>query len=402
MRKINLSNFQIATSEIARDINRRIILNLIRTRQPISRAELARHTGLQRSTVSLITEQLIEEQWITEGALGHLPRGRKPRFLHLNNERAGIIGVNVRPKLTTLALTDLNARFITQDSLATPDDPQEFLENLASRIQNLRNSHPQIFCEGIGVGVPGRVDRHTQRLVFAPNLGWYDVEIKQYLENATNLPVEVDNAANSCALYELWFGKHSEGVHDLIALTVSEGIGTGIIANSQLICGPNGMAGEFGHVSIREDGPLCSCGNRGCWEVYASNTATINYYSEATIKSQSDRNQKSISLPTFDDILKLCEQGDGRAVESIERMAHYLGVGIAMLITSFAPTLIVCVGEVTRVWDRVEPIIKQVVAEKTPLAAAAQIIPLNEIEYPRLRGAIALILQKHFVAPSVA
>ncbi len=402
MRKINLSNFQIATSEIARDINRRIILNLIRTRQPISRAELARYTGLQRSTVSLITEQLIEEQWITEGALGHLPRGRKPRFLHLNNERAGIIGVNVRPKLTTVALTDLNARFITQDSLPTPDDPQEFLENLAARIQNLRNSHPQIFCEGIGVGVPGRVDRHTQRLAFAPNLGWYDVEIKQYLENATNLPVEVDNAANSCALYELWFGKHSDGVHDLIALTVSEGIGTGIIANSQLICGPNGMAGEFGHVSIREDGPLCSCGNRGCWEVYASNSATINYYSEATIKSQSERNQKIVSLPAFEDILKLCEQGDSRAVESIERMAHYLGVGIAMLITSFAPTLIVCVGEVTRVWGRVEPIIKQVVAEKTPLAAAAQIIPLNEMEYPRLRGAIALILQKHFVAPSVA
>src|SRR5215475_7832339 len=115
MRKIDLSSFQVATSETARDINRRIILNLIRTRQPISRADLARHTGLQRSTISVITEQLIEEQWITEGGLGHVPRGRKPRFLHLNNERAGIIGVNVRPNITMLALTDLNARFITQD-----------------------------------------------------------------------------------------------------------------------------------------------------------------------------------------------------------------------------------------------------------------------------------------------
>src|SRR4051794_6770365 len=116
MRKINLSNFQVAKSETARDINRRIILNLIRIRQPISRADLARLTDLQRSTVSLIIEQLIAEQWITEGALGHLPRGRKPRFLHLNNERAGIIGVDVRPKLTTIAFTDLNANFITQDS----------------------------------------------------------------------------------------------------------------------------------------------------------------------------------------------------------------------------------------------------------------------------------------------
>ena len=217
MRKINLSSFQIATSETARNINRRIILNLIRTKQPISRADIARYTGLQRSTVSQITEQLIDEQWITEGALGQLPRGRKPRFLHLNNERAGIIGVNVRPQITTLALTDLNANFVTQDSLPTPSNPQVFLDQLADRIQNLRRSHTNIYCEGIGVGVPGRVNHHTQKMVFAPNLGWRNVDFKNHLERATGLTVEVENAANSCALYELWFGKHSEGLHDLIA-----------------------------------------------------------------------------------------------------------------------------------------------------------------------------------------
>lgn len=402
MRKINLSNFQIATSETARDINRRIVLNLIRTRQPISRADIARHTGLQRSTVSLIIEQLIEEQWITEGALGHLPRGRKPRFLHLNNERAGIIGVNVRPEVTTLAITDLNASIIIQDSLQTPSNPQIFLEQLSERIQNLRNSQPQIFCEGIGVGVPGRVDRETKRMVFAPNLGWRNVDFKEYLERTTKLPVEVDNAANSCALYELWFGKHSEGVHDLVALTVSEGIGTGIISNDQLVTGPSGMAGEFGHVSINEDGPLCRCGNRGCWEVYASNLATVNYYSRSVLKSKNGRNSPGTSIPSFNDILRLYEQGDVHATESIDRMAHYLGVGIAMLVTSFAPSLIVCVGEVTSVWDRIGPIINKVVIERTPLVNAVQIIGLNEYAYPRLRGAISLVLQKHFVAPSVA
>src|ERR671929_1008852 len=111
MRKIDLTNFQVATSETARDINRRIMLNLIRRHQPISRADLARHTGLQRSTVSVITEQLIKERWVTEGASGHAPRGRKPRFLHLNKERVGIIGVNIRPATTTLALADLDAQF---------------------------------------------------------------------------------------------------------------------------------------------------------------------------------------------------------------------------------------------------------------------------------------------------
>src|SRR5437763_5574479 len=112
MRKIDINNFQVATSETARDINRRIMLNLIRSHQPISRADLARHSGLQRSTVSLITEQLIRENWVTEGASGHAPRGRKPRFLHLNGGRVGIIGINIRPLATTIALADLDAKFL--------------------------------------------------------------------------------------------------------------------------------------------------------------------------------------------------------------------------------------------------------------------------------------------------
>jgi predicted NBD/HSP70 family sugar kinase len=410
MRKINLSDFQIATSETARDINRRIILNLVRTRQPISRADLARHTGLQRSTISAITEQLIAEQWITEGAFGHVPRGRKPRFLHLNNDRAGIIGVNVRPRVTTLALTDLNARFIGQDSLPTPSDPRLFVNELAQRVRNLRRSHPQIFCEGIGIGLPGRIDHETHRLVFAPNLDWLDidstgsggVDIKHPLEAATGLPVEVDNAANACALFEMWFGNHSDGIHDLIALTVSEGIGTGIITNGQLICGTAGMAAEFGHVSVSEDGPRCRCGNQGCWEVYASNTAAVNYYRQIAGVSPGDRSRQEASVTVFDDLLYLCESGDEKAIEAIDRMAHYLGRGIAMLVTGFAPGLIVVAGEVTRVWERIVPIINQVVAEKSPRAPATRIIPLDDLAQPRLRGAIVLVIQKHFAAPPVA
>ena len=410
MRKINLSNFQVATSETARDINRRILLNLIRTRQPISRADLARFSGLQRSTVSSITEQLISEQWITEGALGHAPRGRKPRFLHLNNERAGIIGVDVRPRLTTLALTDLNARILTQDSLPTPADPQIFLNELAERIQNMRRSQPQIFCEGIGVGMPGRVDPKTQRLLFAPNLGWREVDIKQArtvdikgpLEEATGIPVEVDNAANACALFETWYGKHSEGAHDMIALTVSEGIGTGIIADGELLRGATGLAAEFGHISLSEDGPTCRCGNSGCWEVYASNTAAIDYYTRIKTGARADRGQQDGSVPTFDSLLRLCELGDAKAIEAIDRMAHYLGVGIAMLITGFAPSLIIVAAEVTRVWSRIEPIINRIVSEKCQQSSATRITPVEELAHPRLRGAIALVLQKHFVAPTVA
>jgi DNA-binding MarR family transcriptional regulator len=130
MRKIDLNNFQVATSETARAINRRIVLNLIRSHQPISRADLARHSGLQRSTVSVITEQLVKERWVTEGASGHTPRGRKPRFLHLNKERVGIIGINIRPAVTAIALADIDAHFLAQESLPTASDPKRFIAEL--------------------------------------------------------------------------------------------------------------------------------------------------------------------------------------------------------------------------------------------------------------------------------
>src|SRR5262245_62844650 len=125
MRKIDLTTFPVATSEPPRDITRRIVLNLIRTHQPVSRADLARHSGLQRSTVSVITEQLIAERWVTEGANGHTLRGRRPTFLHLNQERVGIIGINIRPATTTLAFADLDAHFLAQESLVTAADPKK-------------------------------------------------------------------------------------------------------------------------------------------------------------------------------------------------------------------------------------------------------------------------------------
>lgn len=404
MRKIDLSNFQVATSETARDINRRIMLNLIRRHQPISRADLARHSGLQRSTVSVITEQLIKERWVTEGASGHAPRGRKPRFLHLNKERVGIIGVNIRPAKTTFALADLDAQFMAQESLATAQDPGQFIDELSARLRNFIDAHSGIYYEGIGVSVPGRLDLASQKLVFAPNLGWHDVDLKTPLEKATGLPVELENAANACALTEIWFGRHPEGVGNLIAVTVAEGIGAGVVLNGQLVRGTTGAAGEFGHITLVEDGYPCRCGNKGCWEVYASNSAAVRYYTQAAAPGRARKveSRPAESALTFDHILRLAEQGDARANEAIDQMAHYIGIGTSMLITGLAPDAIVIVGEVTRLWSRIGPLIAKIVANRTFTHAETRIIPADPVIQPRLRGTIALVLQKHFGAPSVA
>jgi predicted NBD/HSP70 family sugar kinase len=404
MRKIDLNNFQVARSETARDINRSIVLNLIRGHQPISRADLARHSGLQRSTVSVIAEQLIEERWVTEGGNGQIPRGRRPRFLHLNKGRIGIIGINIRPATTTIALSDLDANFLAQESLSTARDPEKFIDELAPRLQNLIKMRPETTCEGVGVSLPGRVDLASQRLVFAPNLGWSDFDLKTALEEATGLPVELENAANSCALAEIWFGKQAVGVRNLVAVTVSEGIGVGLILNHQLLRGSNGMAGEFGHTTIVPDGLQCKCGNRGCWELYASSSAAVRYYSQSSSPERSGRKsvRRDETGPSFEDLVRLSEQGDAKAKEALRLTADYLGRGIAVLITGLSPDVIVVVGEITRAWHQIGSVIDEAIKRHSYTPAETRVVPADPSSQPRLRGTIALVLQKHFGAPSVA
>jgi glucokinase-like ROK family protein len=389
-----------AKSETARDINRSLILNAIRTSQPISRADLARQIGLQRSTVSLIVEQLMNERWIVEGSLAQLPRGRKPRLLTLDVEKAGIIGVNVMPHVTTVVLADLNSLFRAQESFMTPKEPAGLMTTLAARIRRLMELHPETTFEEIGVSLAGRVDRHTHRVLFAPNLGWQDVDLKGPLERSTGLPVAVENAANACALSEVWSGPFA-GAQDLVAVTVSEGIGTGIIANGQLVRGPSGAAGEFGHFCLDPEGPLCNCGSHGCWEVFASNMAAVRAYNEGVRTAANSRSRRKkleggASVQEFSDVLSLADRGDVTAQEVLNRMGKYLGLGLSMLVNGLAPSVVTIVGEVTRAWDRVGPIVQKVVKERVRTHAATRIVPTDDVLQPRLRGTVALVLQKHF------
>ncbi len=397
MQKLDLNNLQVATSGTARFINRRILLNLIRKHQPVSRADLSRHSGLQRSTVSKITEALMAERWIRESGVGYLPRGRRPKFLHLNDHRVGIIGVNVRPVQTTIALAGLDAEFLSRESMPTSNDPEVFLAELIRRIRALMASHPEIDYEAIGVALPGRVDRSTHRLVFAPNLGWKSCDLKTPLEKAIGLPVELDNAANVCALAELWSGRHSESVRNLVAVTISEGIGVGMILNGQLFTGANGLAGEFGHIRITENGPRCACGNHGCWEQCASNTAAVGFYSEFM-----NGLKGAVSGISFESLLNLVGQGDRRACEALDRMATNLGIGLAMLVTGLSPDVVVIVGEVTRAWSQVSATVETVLRQRIPTGSKTRIIPSDSDPEPRLRGTIALALQKHFGNPLTA
>lgn len=399
MRKLDLNNIQVATSETARDINRRVVLNLIRSRQPISRADVARSSGLQRSTVSAITEQLIAERWVREGAMGQLPRGRKPTFLHLNAERAAVLGVNLRPIRTDVVLADLSGRFLSQQSFATNETPQAFLAELSERLRLMLEANRGIEYEGIGISVPGRVDPQTQRLIFAPNLQWGEVDLKTPLEKATGLAVELENAATACALAELWFGPHSDAARHFAVVTISEGIGVGLVVNGERVRGGAGLAGEFGHIALDDAGPRCGCGNLGCWEMFASNQAAIRFYQEA--QSLSHNEKRAAAVPTIEELLQLVARGDALALHAVEQMAHYLGQGLAMVIMAVAPEVILLIGEITTAWAHLEPILQAEIQRRCRVPQLPRLVPSDHLRRPRLRGAIALILQKHFGLPSL-
>jgi len=385
MRTFSPARVQVASSEVVRDINRRVVLNLIRTRQPLSRADLARLSGLQRSTISSIVEELIEEHWVLEGPLGRLPRGRRPTFLRLNDDRV-IIGVDIRPIQITVALADVNGKFSSQEAFATPSGADAAIAALIERIQRLLANCQGKKVEGVGITVPGRVDPGTKRLIFAPNLKWPACDLRTPIEKATGLEVEVENAASACVLASVWFD-HLED-RDVVAITVSEGIGTGILINGHLARGLCGMAGEFGHVPVDPEGPPCGCGSRGCWEVYGSNRAALRYYFESSAPPEGFG---------FLELMNLAAQGESKAVRALETMARYLGRGMRMIVAGLNPERILVIGDLTRSWELFGPIIEaEVRAQVLPGGVPPKLTPVHEGGMARLRGTVALVLQKHF------
>ena len=390
MLRLDLSDLPVASSETARHLNRRVILNLIRDKQPISRADLARFSGLQRSTVSLITEELINDRWVVEGTTGRLPRGRRPTLLLLNQRRR-IICIDIRPANTFIGISDINGVFSSRELIPTAPDPDRAIRQLVTRLRPLLKTRPEDPFEGIGISVPGRIDVLTQQLIFAPNLKWPITDLKTPIERETGLEVALENAANACALAEIWFGR-ANTIRNLVTVTVSEGIGTGIVADGRLVRGASGTAGEFGHFPLDPEGPVCNCGRRGCWEVLASDRAAVRYYFESTSRLSRSR-QANLE---FAGLLSLAEKGDILAIKALDKMAGHLARGVRMLVAGLAPEAILFVGEFTSAWSRFEPRIKSEVQLQTLSPVPVTLIPARDGELTRLRGNVALVLYKHF------
>jgi predicted NBD/HSP70 family sugar kinase len=374
-----MNNQTSASNRIAREINRNLIFNQIRIKQPISRADLARTSGLQRSTVSLIVEDLLAERWIVEGSTGQIPRGRKPTFLNLNGQR-GVLALDIHPAQTSLAVTDLGGKILAQELIVLPASPQKVIGVILEAIRQIIAAHSGHSFEGIGISLPGRFNPGFEKSIFAPNVDWPIGQLKARVEQATGLPVAVDNVANACALSEVWFGD-SDGTHDLVVVNVSEGIGTGIFANGHLMRGEGGGAGEFGHVQLDPNGLPCGCGGRGCWETIASTRAGMRYYAEITKKS----------LSSFEALLRLAEAYDPAGEAALDKMCKALGRGMHMIALALAPGEIVVVGDITTIWHLAGPVIEAEMRRFSPLRVP-RLRPAQEGGKARLRSGVALIM----------
>jgi predicted NBD/HSP70 family sugar kinase len=405
MRRIHPKLLKVATRETPRAINRQIVLNLLRSHQDISRADLARRLGMQRSAVGRIVNDLIAEGLVREGASGPAGRGRKPTLLHLDSAGRCAVAVDVRVTRTSLVITDLVGQALSPvRSFPTDAEPQPFVAHLAQEVHALLAERPECGrCVGVGVAFPGMLDRSGSTVVRAPALGWDDVPLREPLARALGLPVEMENAAKACALPLVRTARGDAPPGDRVFVSVSDGVGVGLVVGGEILRGRHNVAGEFGHVPLSIDGPLCACGAMGCWEAYVSNLATVSRYVGRPVQPRPPLLPEVARL-SVDDVIARAREGDVRAATALLSTARYLGLGLATIVNALDPARIHVGGEITAAWDLIEPTVRGGLEERAviPAAAHADVVPVAAEEHPRLRGASALVGISVFAAASVA
>lgn len=395
MRRIDLKKANVARSNTIRDINRQIVLNYVRERGPISRAEIAHETALQRSTVSLIVEDLRVDGLIEEVS-GESTGGRPPILLSLRTADAVAIGVDVGTNKTIVATSDLAGRVLQEESFETHPDHQITTRQIIERAGKLlRRNNGTI--EGIGVSLPGLVNSEGTEL-FVPTFNWRDIPLAKELSTATGLPVTIDNDANAAALAELWFGRPEiREVRDFILVLVEDGVGTGIVFDGQVYRGENGAAGEFGHMTIGQGAPVaCASGSRECWEAFASERSALARYKNLIGSSN------GVADISFRELIGQALAGEGPARTALKETATYLGIGIANLIRGLAPEAVIVGGPIVRSWPVIAEDIKTTV-ETTICRGlpSTRIIASTLGPEPTLMGAISLVLASKFASVSV-
>ncbi|WP_342027748.1 ROK family protein [Lihuaxuella thermophila] len=299
---------------------------------------------MNKATVSTLVGELIEENLVYEIGPGKSSGGRRPVMLLFNKLAGYAIGVDLGVNYILTVLTDLQGNIVGEETCELHNRSlDEVIPLLKKSIQSVSNQTPKCTygIVGIGIGVPGLVD-DKGLVLFAPNLGWKNVNLKEMIATEFNTPVIIDNEANAGAYGEKLFGV-GKGISNLVYVSAGIGIGTGIILNNELYRGRSGFSGEIGHLIIEVNGKKCSCGNKGCWELYASERALVE---EATslLSGNSGLGKEEIDLSY---LVKLANQGKPEVIRLFNQIGEYLGIGITNIINTFNPEMIIIGNRLT-------------------------------------------------------
>lgn len=339
---------------LVKKINKSLVLDNIRRYAPLSRTRVSQLTGLNKATVSNLVQELIDDQLVLESGEGQSSGGRKPLMLEFNRFAGYAAGVEITVKELNIVLTDLEGTIITRHSESLPDHQVETVLKLMQRMM------AHVLAEvpssvrgliGMGVGVPGMIDEQGN-VLFAPNLGWEGVPLREELEQLFNLPVTIDNEANAGAIGELQFGAGRHARH-LVYVSVGMGIGSGIIIDGEPYKGSRGYAGEIGHMSVEAHGLACSCGSRGCWELYASELA----YEHALPDLLPNTNTAYW--------VQQAEWDEQEALRLFQQIGEYLGIGITNLVNSFNPEMVIIGGHMRQAEPWIAPYVEEIVSQRT-------------------------------------
>ena len=391
MKRNNRNEFKMVGVHDVRDINQTIFLHLIRERQPISRADIAKFTGLRAGTVSAIVNRLIKTNLVYEGTEGPSSGGRRPKNLYINAESFYVLAIDIGVSDTVFAVSDFNGRIVARDSIPTDGPALEFLNKLADEILAMvSRSYPSARFGAVGVSIPGLVNRDNGTVEVSPNLEWQNVPLRRVLSERLGLPVFVENDANAAAFSELWYGPLNEAkVRTLLFILVVEGLGTGLIINGELHVGSSHGLGGFGHMSIDPNGELCSCGRRGCWETFASERATVERYHRVTAK-------QGLPIVSLTELIDLAKKGDDTALQSLKITAEYLGQGISNLVHGLLPETIVIGGNIASAWPIIGPTIIEKLHSRYIISPESITVRPASVQRPSLFGAIPIALQNCF------
>ena len=364
----------IGTSKKVGEKNEYFIYRLIQKNAPITRKNLGKLSPYSIATVSNHVKSLLDSELLVEKEKGMSSGGRKPGLLKINKNKKYIISINFEINQAVINIFNLAfgilARHVVQEFpfATSPKSLSAVVEQLRSLMQEHALKIDDIM--GIGLSVPGLVERDRGELIFAPNLGWSQMEIVDYFSKRfSDIEIYLENEAKAAAIAEKEFSYPA--VENLVYVSVNEGIGCGIIVGGELIRGVSGNAGEFGHMIITDDGYYCHCGNNGCWETMASENFIVKRWQERS-------KAKEETLP--DKVYEEIRSGDDLALEIAARAGSNLGIGIANIINSLNPQLIVVGGGITRIKDY----IKEHVQEKTNKNSLIHIKDETVVEFSSL------------------